>query len=81
MGWHTGWNWFAGVGFGVPITGLDVHQPALLVKLVPIGPDHLTGGFDGPEGSVLTLALLALASLALFVLPAKVPPRPVAPGV
>ncbi|HEY6814664.1 MAG TPA: type II CAAX endopeptidase family protein [Croceibacterium sp.] len=81
MGWHTGWNWFAGVGFGVPITGLDVHLPALLEKLVPIGPDYLTGGFDGPEGSVLTLALFAIASLALFALPANVPPKPVASGV
>jgi membrane protease YdiL (CAAX protease family) len=70
MGWHAGWNWFAGVGFGVPITGLDVHLPALLEKLVPIGPDYLTGGFDGPEGSVLTLALLAAASLYLLVVPA-----------
>jgi membrane protease YdiL (CAAX protease family) len=81
MGWHTGWNWFAGVGFGVPITGLDVHLPALLEKLVPTGPDYLTGGLDGPEGSVLTLAMLAIASLSMFALPANVPPRRVAPGV
>jgi hypothetical protein len=66
MGWHAGWNWFGGVGFGIPITGLDVHLPALLEKLVPIGPDFLTGGFDGPEGSVLTLTPLALASLMLL---------------
>lgn len=73
MGWHAGWNWFAGVGFGVPITGLDVHLPALLVKLAPVGPDWLTGGFDGPEGSLLTLALLALASLLLFLIPVNRP--------
>ena len=73
MGWHAGWNWFAGVGFGVPITGLDVHLPALLQKLVPVGPDYLTGGLDGPEGSVLTLAMLAIASLTVLTLPAGIP--------
>jgi membrane protease YdiL (CAAX protease family) len=75
MGWHAGWNWFAGVGFGVPITGLDVHLPALLEKLVPIGPHYVTGGFDGPEGSVLTLAMLVIASLLVFALPANEPPK------
>jgi membrane protease YdiL (CAAX protease family) len=73
MGWHAGWNWFAGVGFGVPITGLDVHLPALLIKLVPVGPDWLAGGLEGPEGSVLTLALLALASLLLWAIPLNGP--------
>ena len=75
MGWHAGWNWFAGVGFDVPITGLDVHLPALLVKLGPVGPDYLTGGYDGPEGSVLTLALLAIGSLLMFALPAGTPAK------
>ena len=81
MGWHAGWNWFAGVGFGVPITGLDVHLPALLETLVPVGPAYLTGGYDGPEGSVLTLALLATASVLVFALPVNGPAKPVAPGV
>ena len=81
MGWHTGWNWFAGVGFGVPITGLDVHLPALLETLVPVGPDYLTGGYDGPEGSVVTLTLLAIASLLVFALRANGPPKFVVPGV
>jgi hypothetical protein len=81
MGWHAGWNWSAGVGFGVPITGLDVHLPALLVKLVPIGPNELTGGFDGPEGSVLTLAMLVIASLSVLALTANEPPKLAAAGV
>jgi membrane protease YdiL (CAAX protease family) len=69
MGWHAGWNWLGGVGFGLPITGPDLHLPALLERLVPIGPDYLTGGFDGPEGSVLTLAQLSVASLLLLIFP------------
>lgn len=55
MGWHTGWNWFGGTGFDVPITGMDTHLPALVVKMVPVGPGYLNGAADGPEGSVFTL--------------------------
>lgn len=65
MGWHAGWNWFGGTGFAVPITGLDSTLPALVVKLVPVGPAYLTGGGEGPEGSVFTLALLVAATLGL----------------
>ncbi|MFN7030054.1 MAG: lysostaphin resistance A-like protein [Sphingopyxis sp.] len=69
MGWHVGWNWFAGAGFDVPITGLDTGLPALVVKLVPIGPAWLNGAGEGPEGSVFTLALLTVAGLSLLLLP------------
>jgi membrane protease YdiL (CAAX protease family) len=68
MGWHTGWNWFGGTGFDVPITGLESKLPALVVKLVPVGPAYLNGAGEGPEGSVLTLALLTAASLGLLLL-------------
>jgi hypothetical protein len=71
MGWHAGWNWFTGIGFGVPITGLDVHLPALLVKLTPTGPDVLTGGPAGPENSVLTFGLLAAGTLLLLRWPRR----------
>ncbi len=66
MGWHTGWNWFGGTGFDVPITGLDSGLPALVVKLAPVGPAWLTGGGEGPEGSVFTVALLTFAGLRLL---------------
>ncbi len=69
MGWHAGWNWFTGVGFGVPITGFDLKLPALVVQLTPTGPDMLTGGSVGPEGSVLTIGLLAAATLLLLIWP------------
>lgn len=68
MGWHVGWNWFGGTGFDVPITGLDTGLPALMVKMVPVGPAWLTGAGEGPEGSVFTLALLIAASLALLLI-------------
>lgn len=69
MGWHAGWNWFTGVGFAVPITGFDLQLPALLVQLTPTGPDMLTGGPAGPESSVLTIGLLAAATLLLLAWP------------
>lgn len=52
MGWHAGWNWLLAVGFELPVTGLDAGVPALLVELRPLGSDLLTGGAQGPEGSV-----------------------------
>lgn len=73
MGWHAGWNWFTGVGFAVPITGFDLKLPALLVKLNPTGPDFLTGGPAGPESSVLTIGLLAAATLLLLLWPKASP--------
>jgi len=55
MGWHVGWNWLLATGFELPVTGFDAGVSALLVKLVPHGPDLLTGGSQGPEGSVVCL--------------------------
>jgi len=52
MGWHVGWNWLLATGFHLPVTGLDVPVPALLVHLVPTGSDFLNGGHQGPEGSI-----------------------------
>lgn len=69
MGWHAGWNWITGVGFALPITGFDLHLPALLVQLTPSGSDVLTGGPDGPEGSVLTTGLMAAATLLVLLWP------------
>jgi membrane protease YdiL (CAAX protease family) len=58
MGWHAGWNWLLAVGFGLRVTSLDARVPALLLQLTPDGPDYLTGGIEGPEGSIVcTLAL------------------------
>ncbi len=79
MGWHAGWNWITGVGFAVPITGLDLKLPALLVQLTPSGPDALTGGPAGPESSVLTIGLLAAGTLLLLTWPRSSRASPAAP--
>ncbi|MDQ0465874.1 membrane protease YdiL (CAAX protease family) [Caulobacter ginsengisoli] len=65
MGWHAGWNWLLAVGFELPVTGLSTGTPALLVRLIPQGPAWLTGGADGPEGSVVC-NLFFLVGIALL---------------
>jgi hypothetical protein len=47
------------------VTGLDAHLPALLVKLTPGGPDYLTGGAEGPEGSLSCSVILAAGLVAV----------------
>lgn len=65
MGWHAGWNWLLATGYELRVTGLDAHLPALLVKLIPVGPDYLTGGREGPEGSILC-GLLLIGGIIFF---------------
>jgi hypothetical protein len=52
-------------GFELRVTSLDAHLPALLVQMIPRGPDYLTGGAEGPEGSIV--CSLALAGGLAFV--------------
>ncbi len=66
MGWHAGWNWFLATGFELPVTGIDAGVSALIVKLIPRGPDILTGGGEGPEVSVICLLFFAGATALLL---------------
>jgi len=75
MGWHAGWNWITATGFEVPVTGLDVGTPALLVQLTPVGNPLLTGGELGPEGSIITHIVLILATAAILLLPSNAPQK------
>jgi CAAX protease family protein len=67
MGWHAAWNWLFATGFELRVTGLDTHLPAFLVRLVPHGPDYLTGGALGPEGSFMC-SLVLLGGMGFFAL-------------
>ncbi len=66
MAWHGAWNWLLGVGFETPISGLNLKMPALIVRLVPTGRDLLTGGAQGPEGSVFCTALLVAGTVLVL---------------
>lgn len=66
MGWHAGWNWLLATGFQLPVTGLNIGAPALLIELIPRGPDYLTGGPQGPEGSLFCGAFFLVAIAYLW---------------
>jgi len=65
VGFHGGWNFAEGTAFGFPVSGLPLG--AGIVEAVPRGPDWLSGGAFGPEGSVVLTATSAfLIALILF---------------
>jgi membrane protease YdiL (CAAX protease family) len=61
-GAHLGWNWSHGFLLDLPVSGLDVADAPGLVSRTT-GSTLLSGGAFGPEGSLLTAAVL-LASTA-----------------
>jgi hypothetical protein len=63
VGFHASWDWAESFLYGVPDSGTMVSGHLLNASFS--GPAWLTGGTAGPEGSVLILTILALASLAL----------------
>ena len=62
IGMHVGWNFFQGPVFGFGASG---HQKPSLLELNITGPDYLSGGAFGPEGSVLIIPVLILAMLSM----------------
>lgn len=64
-GWHASWNWMFITCFGLPTTGIDLGLKPLLADYMPApdAPFWLTGGADGPEGSVFTPIILTVGCL------------------
>jgi membrane protease YdiL (CAAX protease family) len=65
--WHAAWNWMFITWFGLPTTGIELNLVPLVSDMMP-APEAavwLTGGTDGPEGSILALIVLALGCLWL----------------
>ena len=67
VGAHAGWDWGQSFFFGVSDSGLQVPGHLLNPHVVS-GPDWLTGGSVGPEGSVVTLILWALMTVVFLLL-------------
>jgi len=63
VGAHAGWDWGQSYFFGVNDSGFQAPGH-LLNPHVSQGPDWLTGGTVGPEGSVVTLILWAIMTIA-----------------
>jgi hypothetical protein len=62
VGAHAGWDWGQSYFFGVNDSGFQAPGH-LFNPHVAQGPDWLTGGSVGPEGSVVTLILWALMTV------------------
>jgi len=58
---HVGWN-YAQAFFGTTLSGMPEYASYGFVRGEMRGPELLTGGAFGPEGSVVTLALLLVLS-------------------
>ena len=67
VGAHAGWDWGQSFFFGVNDSGLQVPGH-LFNPHVSQGPDWLTGGSVGPEGSVVTLVLWVLMTVSFLAL-------------
>ncbi|TVQ00768.1 MAG: CPBP family intramembrane metalloprotease [Balneolaceae bacterium] len=70
VGMHLSWNYFQGVVFGMPVSGLHMSDSFAETKIS--GPELITGGQFGPEGGaaglvgLLMLAVICHLYLALF---------------
>jgi membrane protease YdiL (CAAX protease family) len=65
IGFHTSWDWGQSFLYGVADSGMMGQHHLLATH--PVGKPIMSGGTTGPEGSVYTLAVLALASLIILV--------------
>ena len=65
VGAHAGWDWGESYFYGVSDSGLQL--PGHLLNPHSQGPEWLTGGTVGPEGSVLALVALTLMSIGVAI--------------
>jgi uncharacterized protein len=64
IGLHIGWNFFEGVGFGFPVSGLDIYA---LTRITVHGPELWTGGAFGPEAGLIVLPALLLGAFLIYL--------------
>lgn len=64
IGLHLGWNFFEGVVFGFPVSGLDIYR---LIRITVHGPELWTGAAFGPEAGLAVLPGLLLGAALIFV--------------
>lgn len=64
IGMHLGWNFFEGVGFGFPVSGLDTYT---VTRITVHGPEIWTGGVFGPEAGLIVLPSLILGVFLIYL--------------
>lgn len=64
IGLHIGWNFFEGVGFGFPVSGLDTYA---LTRITVHGPELWTGGAFGPEAGLIVLPSLLVGGILIYL--------------
>ena len=64
IGMHIGWNFFEGVVFGFPVSGLDTYA---LTRITVQGPEIWTGGVFGPEAGLIVLPSLVLGAVLIYL--------------
>ncbi len=57
IGIHIGWNFFEGVVFGFPVSGLNVYH---LARITVSGPVWWTGGEFGPEAGLIVIPAIII---------------------
>ncbi len=59
-GWHSAWNWTQANVFGLEVSGTHVRG-GTVIDLSTTGPELISGGGFGPEGSIITTVVLLVA--------------------
>ena len=68
IGLHIGWNFFEGVVFGFPVSGLDIYP---LSRIDVTGPVLWTGGAFGPEAGLIILPSLVIGGILIYLFTRK----------
>ena len=65
IGFHSAWDWAQSFLYGTPDSGGLIQGHLLATH--PVGSKLLSGGSDGPEGSVLVFPVLLLVALTIHI--------------